>query len=133
MEEKRELEQTPKPRKTFGGNFTDKQIDTLTKCANEATIFAQPISKETMKSIFACNLETPLQLTNNRLLAYFFNALLMKELIRYDWQDISGENKLFSSKNGNLIKRGDLSTAKNQCLENPPKESEIIDKYINQL
>ena len=134
LEPEKELpEPIAKPRKSFGGNFNDEQIEILTKCANELAIFTQTISKETMKAVFACELDKPLQLNNNTLLAWFFDTLLDRKLIRGDWKKISEDKKLFTSINGTLIKSSNLSSALSESRKNTPIELPIIKKYINQL
>jgi hypothetical protein len=120
--------------KTFESNFNEQQIRKLTDCINEAYIFTHFITTTTTTQIFNCELDTPLRISNNRLLAYFFMALKNKNLITKNWQSVCYLNQLFlSSGDGHAIKQNDLSTAANESRDLSPKDSAIIDKYVNKL
>lgn len=124
----------PKTRKTFECAFNDQQIEILARCINEARIFTEPVTHETVTQIFGCELELPLRVKNNRLLAYLFIYLDDRSLITHNWQSVCEANQLFlSSLKGNILKQSDLSTATNQCRNYPPKDSSIIDNYLKEL
>jgi hypothetical protein len=124
----------PANQKTFESNFDIQQIEILTCCINEARIFTESVSSDTVSRIFNCQLNNSLRVKNNRLLAYFFVSLDDRSLITHYWQSVCAENQLFlSSLKGNILKKTDLSTATNECRDFPPKDSEIIDKYIKEL
>jgi hypothetical protein len=121
-------------KKTFESNFDKQQIEILTCCINEARIFTESVSSETVNQIFECKLSKPLRVKNNRRLAYFFVSLDDRSLITHNWQSVCEINQLFlSSLKGKALKQTDLSTATNECWDFPPKDSTIIDKYIKEL
>ena len=121
-------------KKTFESKLNNQQIEILTYCINDAKIFTEPISFEKASQIFKCELSKPLRVKNNRLLAYFFVSLDDRSFITHNWQSVCEANKLFlSSLKGNILKQTDLSTATGECRDFPPKNYEIIDKYIKQL
>lgn len=121
-------------KKTFGSNFNEQQIETLTACINEARIFIQLITPEITAQIFNCNLEVPLRVNNNRLLAYLFIVLGDKNLITRNWQSVCATNQLFlSSRKSKPLNNKDLSSAVNECRLCPPMHSEIIDSHIKGL
>jgi hypothetical protein len=131
------LSQTEKKytiKKTFESNFDKQQIEILTCCINEARIFTESVSSETVCQIFECKLSKPLRVKNNRRFAYFFVLLDDRSLITHNWQSVCEVNQLFlSSLKGNILKQTDLSSATNECRDFPPKDSAIIDKYIKEL
>jgi len=121
-------------KKTFESNFDKQQIEILTRCINEARIFTELVSADTVSRIFKCKLNKPLRVKNNRRLAYFFASLDDRSLITHHWQSVCDANQLFlSSLKGNVLKKTDLSTATNECRDFPLKDSAIIDKYIKEL
>ena len=127
-------EKKPAVKKTFESNFDKQQVETLTCCINEARLFTESVSSETVCQIFECRLSKPLRVKNNRRLAYFFVLLDDRSLITHNWQSVCESNQLFlSSMKGNILKQTDLSTATNECRDFPPKDSTIIDKYIKEL
>jgi hypothetical protein len=144
-----ELYQTPSPdskkkldsteekiatKKTFESNFDKQQIEILTNCINDARIFSESVTANTVSRIFKCNLNKPLRVKNNRRFAYFFASLDDRSLITHHWQSVCEANQLFlSSLKGNVLRKTDLSTATNECRDFPPKDSAIIDKYLKQL
>ena len=128
------VEEKPIIKKTFDSNFDEQQIEILTCCINEARIFTETVDCETVSQIFKCELTTPLRVKNNRRLAYFLVSLDDRSYITHYWQSVCESNQLFlSSMKGNILKQTDLSTATNECRDFPPKDSEIIDKYIKEL
>ena len=123
-----------KPQKTFDCNFEDWQLEILTKCVNEINLFTQDITTDIMKSVFACEQGIQLHTNNNRLLAKFLDTLGLKGMITEYWQSVCEAKELFlSSEKGQPLNRNDLATATNKSREKPPKKSEIIDEYIQQL
>jgi hypothetical protein len=121
-------------KKTFESNFNEQQLEILTDCINEAAMFTLRITHETTAQLFNCNLDTPLQTNNNRLLAYFLMVLRDNSFITSRWQSVCEFSQLFlSSHNGKFLKRTDLSSATNECKTCHPIKSEIIDKYIEKL
>ena len=128
------VEEKPVIKKTFESNFNKQQIEILTCCINEAYIFTEFVSSDTVNQIFECKLSTPLKVNNNRRLAYFFVSLDDRSLITRNWQSVCEANQLFlSSLKGNVLKQTDLSTATNECRDFPPKNSATIDNYIKEL
>ncbi|KAA6330779.1 hypothetical protein EZS27_020549 [termite gut metagenome] len=124
----------PQIKQTFECHFDDRQIEILTTCINEAHIFTESVTTETVKRIFDCELEKYLRVKNNRLLAYFFISLDDRNLITHYWQSVCQSHPFFlSSLKGKPLKQSDLSTATNESREKLPKGSEIIDKYFKEL
>jgi hypothetical protein len=128
------VEEKPAIKKTFESDFDKQQIKILTGCINEARIFTESVSPETVSQIFVCKLSRSLRVKNNRRLAYFFASLDDRSFITHNWQSVCEANQLFlSSLKGNVLKQNDLSSATNECRDFPPKDSAIIDKYIKEL
>lgn len=120
-------------KKTFESFLDDEDINVLVKCVNEIRLFNIPVTHELLKKLFACELDTPLQTTNNKLLAYFFSMLNYGNLITPNWQAVCGANKLFLSLNGKILTQASLSSANAQANEILPKGSETIDRYLKHL
>lgn len=125
----------PEQARHFESKFEDWQIDILTECVNEARIFSTPMTLQSMKDTFLCNVSEPIQVARNKnkLLAYFFYQLDTRSYIVQEWQAVCAKNELFMSSNGIILQQGNFSSAVAQNNEFPPKDCHIIDKYIKQL
>lgn len=132
---KEQNENKIKQLKSFDCAFDDRQIRILTECVNEAKIFSAPVTTKVIKQLFILGkLKEPLIVRSNKLLAYFFASLDDRSYITHNWQSVCDTNELFlTSSKGKRLTRSDLSSANNTSRDNPPKESEIIDKHIKQL
>lgn len=119
--------------KTFNSKLTFTQIETLAIALNNIGLFTENIEASTLQSVFECKLKEPIQIENNRQLAYLFTALQAGGYVCNQWQSVIEQNNLFLSKNANPIKRGDLATAKSDSNVCPPLESEKIDIAINEI
>ena len=124
---------TKEKEKNFHCKFDDDEIGLLTCCINEARIFTETVTPETVKHLFECTLSNPLQVSNNRLLAYFFASLDDRSLITHNWQSVCKSNNLFISLNGKPLNQSDLSSATNIIRDKEWKDTEIIDKYLKKL
>lgn len=125
----------PKPiiKKTFESLLDEEDLEVLAECINEVRLFNIPVTPELLKKLFACELDTPLQTNNNKLLAHFFSMLNYRNLITPNWQAVCGANKLFLSPNGKILTQVNLSSANAQANEIAPKGAETIGKYIKHL
>jgi hypothetical protein len=112
----------------------EDDICLLTSCANEACIFTTEVTPQILENFFYCRVSSEkLQSNNNRLLAYFMTQLSICKCITYEWQSVISNNRLvFAPRKEGFLNDDDLSTANNQ-MYGSPKQSEIIDKYIEQL
>lgn len=130
-----ERKEQPKPiiKKTFESLLDGEDLEVLAECINEVRLFNISVTPELLKKLFACELDTPLQTNNNKLLAHFFSMLNYRSLITPNWQAVCGANKLFLSPNGKILTQANLSSANAQANEISPKGSETIDKYIKHL
>ena len=116
--------------KPFEEKFDDVQMELLTNCINEAHLFKISITADILNKFFACKLDTPLHSENNRRIAYFFYSLKIRNYITEEWKAvIENNNLILAPEKEGYLKSSNLSSAQ----ENPPRNHEIIDKYINQL
>jgi len=121
-------------RKSFESKINDKQIEILVKCFNAVNAFNTPITVEILNELLACNLKAPLRSSNNRLLAYIFNMLGVREYIIHEWQAVIANNKLILAPNKKgYINSNDLYNAKIEALSNTSSKHEIIDNYMKQM
>lgn len=134
MEKKLKLKQIVGSPNPFKSSFSDKEIEILTNCINEAHIFTTTISPIILKSFFVCTLEGALKSNNNSLLAYLMMNLNKLGYITNNWQSVIASKQLIYKKTkDNYLTKTDLSTPteKVQCIF--PRGYEIIDKYIKEL
>lgn len=78
-------------------HFSDRQIHSIVKFANEVSLFRDTVSDESIRNLFECKLRCPLQAFNNRHVALFFGSLRSFGLLPFEWQKIMENNKLVSS------------------------------------
>ena len=120
----------------FEHSFNKQQIELLVKCVNKVRIFkGGKVTYEQLKSIFDCQPITPLQSSNNRLLASFFNQLSNRGYITKNWQIVIAKNHLFlSPKKKDFLNQNDIATALHDVLNCKNNEkSEEITHYIRNL
>jgi hypothetical protein len=118
----------------FKSKIIENQKQQFIILINDIHLFTTVIDVNIFNQILDCTLKTPLQINNNRHLAYFFDALYNHSLIdsKY-WQSIIEKNKLFLSENNNLLKANDLAVANNYNKTCLPDISTKIDKAIREI
>lgn len=134
MEEKVKLKKIVGSPNPFNSSFSDKEIEILASCINEAHIFTTTISPTILKSFFICSLDGALKSNNNSLLVYLMMNLNRLDYITNNWQSVIASKQLIYKKTkDNYLTKTDLSTPteKVQCIL--PRGYEIIDKYIKEL
>lgn len=134
IEEVGELKKIVGSPNPFKSSFSDKEIEILTDCINEAHIFTTTISPTILKSFFICTLDGALKSNNNSLLVYLMMNLNKLDYITNNWQSVIASKQLIYKKTkDNYLTKTDLSTPteKVQCIL--PRGYEIIDKYIKEL
>ena len=96
----------------FCYDFTDKQIETITKLFN-LYISAMPfqLSAKHIKTILTKHDYIGYVRVINRPLAFLFDELAAKGMACSNWQEIIEKYKLFASRTGKLLKAKDLSAA----------------------
>ena len=118
----------------FECKLDKKEIHLLTDCVNEAHIFSTEITPKILEDFLYCRLPGALKSTNNRLLAYFMMKLSINGYITYEWQSVIANNKLvLAPLKEKYLNTSDLSTANDNIKLIPPKNSEIIDKFVKQV
>ena len=99
-------------------HLSDKELELITEFVNSKDIFTMEVTASAMKKLFTCNLEIPLQASNNRNVALFFGALCQYHFIPHRWENIMAKNKLVSSSSDNVpLKASQLSNALSQAKE----------------
>lgn len=134
IEEMRELKKIVGSPNPFKSSFSDKEIEILTNCINEAHIFTTTISPTILKSFFVCTLDGALKSNNNSLLAYLMMSLNRLGYITNNWQSVIASKQLIYKKTkDNYLTKTDLSTPTEKVQGILPRGYEIIDKYIKEL
>lgn len=113
--------QTDSAPPTFGCYFGKSEISLVTHCAIEAFLFLGAIKETDIEALFACSLETPLKVSNNRQAAIFFDELSRKNLICREWQSVIDRHGLLVSSNGTKLTSNKLSSALSQSQSNDIK------------
>ena len=128
-------------------HFSDSQIHSIVKFANDVSLFNELVSDESIMNLFECKLSCPLQATNNRRVALFFGSLRSFGLLPFDWQKIMENNKLVSSSSTNMPLlasqlRCGLAQAKNAKLTKEKKSKtkdadagfeSVCDNFVKRL
>jgi hypothetical protein len=131
---KPELEK-PKPNRTLESKLDENQITILYECLIEIRVFSEPITEELVYKLFSDTLDSPLKLARNKnkLLVYLFWQLESRGYITIEWQAVCAQAQLFKSIKGIILSQNNLSSTLYQVKEYPPKDCQIIDKYIKEL
>ncbi|QIK55716.1 hypothetical protein G7051_15710 [Dysgonomonas sp. HDW5B] len=122
--------------KNFKSTLNDKQVEIVVECMNKINVLEIAVTSDLLKQILLCELKKPLKIGSkkNKLLIYLFTELSNRYYIVREWQAVCAQNNIFlSSEKGRPLTQDNISTTVNNNLENPPKDSHIIDKYIKQL
>jgi len=73
---------------------------TLANACNEAGVFSESVTENSLLSLLKGTLSSPLHSCNNRLVAYFFNQLFYSNLIDRNWQYVLARQKCIVSSSG---------------------------------
>lgn len=134
IEEVREFKKIVGSPNPFKSSFSDKEIEILTNCINEAHVFTTTVSPTILKSFFVCTLDGALKSNNNSLLAYLMMNLSRRGYITNNWQSIiASKHLIYKKTKDDYLTKTDLSTPTEKVQYIPPQGHEIIDKYIKQL
>jgi len=115
---------------TFECFLTDGQMGLIAQCANEAHLFCNEVSTDSIKRLLRC--EKGFFLYANRLnrIAKLFDLLSFHHLICGKWQHVLSANELIrSSKTGLPVKRGNLASALSQLNK---RDDDAVTGYIEQ-
>ena len=119
---------------SFDCCFDGIQLSLIAHCVNEAQLFADYINEGILRSLFDGTIENPLKSANNRLLAYFFDALCEQKLIANNWQRVIESSKqILSSASDKPLNHSQLASALNEAKGNPTSIHEVIRMYARQI
>ncbi len=120
---------------SLSSSLNNEQIVLLTQCINELRILESDISEELINSIFSCKVVESIRIgrNKNKLLIYLLSELSYKNYIDSEWQAICANNNLFLSFGGIVLTQNNYSSTLYDVKENPPKDSNTIDKYLKLL
>lgn len=130
------IQQTEITTKDFKSSLNDAQIKILVKCFNEIKVLESDVTIEIVKKILTCTTKKPIEIASkkNKLLIYLFNELYKNYYITSSWQAVCAQNKIFLTSEKKIFLNQDIiSTTVNTFQDFPPKDSHIIDKYIEEL
>ncbi len=122
--------------KTFKSTLNDKQINIIVECMNKINVLEAVVTSDILNQILSCDLDKPLKIASkkNKLLIYLFTELSNRYYIIREWQSVCAQNNIFlSSEKGKPLTQDNISTTVNNNIDNPPKDSHIIDNYLKQL
>lgn len=120
---------------SLNSSLDNKQIILLIQCINELRILESDISEELINSILLCKVIESIRIgrNKNKLLIYLLSELSYKNYIDSEWQAICANNNLFMSFGGIVLTQNNYSSTLYDVKENPPKDSNTIDKYLKLL
>lgn len=122
--------------KDFKSTLNEKQIELIVECINKIKVLESDVTIDTMKQILTCTTKKPLEIASkkNKLLIYLFNELGRLCFITSSWQAVCAQNRIFlTSEKKMFLNQDNISTTVNTFQTDPPKDSHIIDKYIEEL
>ena len=100
---------------SFGGKFTDHQLDCLAQIAKDNHLFKLSNDTEAravMDALLHCKAGFTVEVRNLRNVAVFFDELLTNNLVCYNWQSVIEKGRfLISPKNNKRVAASDLSSA----------------------
>lgn len=106
---------TPVPKQDSASSLQlarkDGVIGRTVETMNALKLFTENVNEEQIQKLFDCVLEKPLVARNNRVVAYFFDALCEKGLISKQWQETMAAHQQVRSSTGKIMKSSDLSSA----------------------
>ncbi len=95
---------------SFECTLNNNQINEIAQLIASINLFKDTPDIQTLKSLFAGELETPLYVNNNQNLAVLFNGLQPVYITR-NWQSIIEKNKCFIGKKGKYLDAKNLSAS----------------------
>lgn len=114
--------------------FSSLQIELLTKCVNELHLFSSDVTNEEMRQLFIGKLCRSLKSANNRIVAFFFDALCSQNLICKQWQKVIDRNKLIlSSADGRPLSNTKISSALNMAKLDDRSIYEVIKRSVKHI
>lgn len=120
--------------RNFQCNFTILQLELLTQYINELHLFYNDVTNEEIKQLFIGKLRYPLRSANNRIVAFFFDALCSQNLICKQWQNVIDQNNLIlSSADGRPLSYTKISSALNVAKQDNRSVYDIIKKYVQHI
>lgn len=102
---------------SFKSNLEPDQIDKLVELVNSIGLFECMIDITKFVSILDCK-QKETHVTNNQILAYFFNSLSVNHFICREWQNVIDKNKLFKGKRGKFITAKNMSASLQKANDN---------------
>lgn len=120
--------------RNFQCYFTSLQLDLLTQYVNDLHLFSSDVTNEEIRQLFSGKLCRPLKSTNNRMVAFFFDALCGQSLICKQWQGvISRNNLILSSADGRPLSNTKISSALNMAKQDDRSIYEAIKKSVQDI
>lgn len=119
----------------FNSHFTIKQAELLADLFNSFQVFQPAVDADTLASLFACRLKSPLVVRNTRTLCYIMDQLSQKLMITNLWQTTAEKQSCFVSVKGKPISRNTLSSAKYCAVkfDSLSLNKQLIQDYIGTL
>lgn len=106
---------TPVPKQNSASSLQlarkDGLIGRTVETMNALKLFTENVNEVQIQKLFDCVLEKPLVARNNRVVAYFFDALCENGLISKQWQKTMAAHQQVRSSTGKIMKSSDLSSA----------------------
>lgn len=120
---------------SFGCNFTRKQMEGITACADAYHLFCvSPLRIEDMESLLACKEGFCLRVNNIRHVAILFDALLEHSFIQAKWQAVLGKRRLLQTKDGKgFVSASSLSSALSAMRNNMTSAAYGIRRAVDEL
>lgn len=120
--------------RNFQCYFTSLQLNLLTQSVNELHLFSSNVTNEEMRQLFSGKLCCPLKSTNNRIVAFFFDALCSQNLICKQWQEVIDRNNLIlSSADGRPLNCTKISSALNMAKQDNRSIYVMIKKSVQHI
>lgn len=120
--------------RNFQCYFTSLQLNLLTQYVNELHLFSSDVTNEKMRQLFSGKLCLPLKSANNRIVAFFFDALCSQNLICKQWQEVIDRNSLIlSSADSRPLNSTKISSALNMAKQDNRSIYETIKKSVQHI
>lgn len=122
---------------SFGGKFTDRQLDCLAKIARDNHLFHLPDNadlKAVMAALLHCKTGFTVKVRNVCNVAVFFDELLTNTLVCYNWQSVIEKGRFLTSPRADKrITASDLSSALYKARISPTVEKSCIRAAIKKM
>jgi len=86
-----------KPKRSYEPKLNNKQYELLTECIEEISLFSLKLKVTDLKKLLKGKLTEPLQVTNQKTLAYILELLKENRYIKDKWISVAAGNKDFIS------------------------------------